>query len=388
MERKIHVAHLSSAHPRHDIRIFLKMCRSLVAHRFDATFVVADGKGDEIRDGVQILDAGASDGRGARMLHAPRRVLARALSLNADIYQLHDPELLPIALKLKRAGRCVIFDSHEDFPASILSKPYLHPAVRGVIAMAATTYERRVVARLDHVIAATPAIRDKFLAMGARSTDINNYPLTEELASTAGWEGRVPEVSYVGGVTRIRGLAEAVEAMGLTRSEARLNLVGPFGDRALKQEVMAKPGWTNVNEMGVLSRESVRGVLARSMAGLVTFLPEPNHVNAQPNKMFEYMSAEVPVIASHFPLWREIVEGADCGLCVDPEDSAAIALAVDYLVGHPDEARRMGENGRRAVLDRYNWPAEERKLIALYRNLIDADHRPADGTGPRPADLL
>jgi glycosyltransferase involved in cell wall biosynthesis len=370
MERKIHVAHLSSAHPRYDIRIFLKMCRSLVANDFGATFVVADGKGDEIKDGVQILDAGASRGRAARMIHAPHRVLARAMALDADIYQLHDPELLPIALKLKRLGRRVIFDSHEDFPASILSKPYIHPVVRGAIAVASAIYEKRVVSRLDHVIAATPAIRDKFLAIGARSTDINNYPLTEELASNAGWEERVPEVSYVGGVTRIRGLAEVVEAMSLTRSGARLNLVGPFSDQVLRQEVLTKPGWADVNEMGSLGRESVRGVLARSMAGLVTFLPEPNHVNAQPNKMFEYMSAEVPVIASHFPLWREIIEGADCGLCVDPEDPAEIALAIDRLVNHPDEARRMGENGRRAVLDRYNWPAEERKLIRLYRDMI------------------
>ncbi len=370
MERKIHVVHLSSAHPRYDIRIFLKMCRSLVANDFSATFVVADGKGDEVRDGVWILDAGASRGRAARMIHAPRRVLERALALDADIYQLHDPELLSIALALKRAGRTVLFDSHEDFPASILSKPYIHPVARGVIALGAETYEKMVVRRLDHVIAATPAIRDKFLGIGARSTDINNYPLTEELASNAGWEERAPEVSYVGGVTRIRGLAEAVEAMGLTRSGARLNLVGPFTDQALRQEVLAKPGWANVNDMGSLSRESVRSVLARSIAGLVTFLPEPNHINAQPNKMFEYMSAEVPVIASHFPLWREIIEGADCGLCVDPEDPTAIARAIDQLVKDPDGARRMGENGRRAVLDRYDWPAEERKLIGLYRALV------------------
>lgn len=378
MERKIHVAHLSSAHPRYDIRIFLKMCRSLVANDFSATFVVADGKGDEVRDGVRILDAGASRGRAARMIHAPRRVLERALALDADIYQLHDPELLSIALALKRGGRTVVFDSHEDFPASILSKPYIHPVARGVIALGAEMYEKRVVRRLDHVIAATPAIRDKFLAIGAPSTDINNYPLTEELASNAGWEERVPEVSYVGGVTRIRGLAEAVEAMGLTRSGARLNLVGPFTDQALRQEVVASPGWARVNDMGSLSRESVQAVLARSMAGLVTFLPEPNHINAQPNKMFEYMSAEVPVIASHFPLWREIIEGAGCGLCVDPEDPAAIARAVDQLVNDPDEARRMGENGRRAVLDRYNWPAEEQKLIGLYRALV-SDRIPAAG---------
>ena len=85
--------------------------------------------------------------------------------------------------------------------------------------------------------------------------------------------------------------------------------------------------------------------------------------------MFEYMSAGVPVIASHFPLWREIIEGNDCGLCVDPLDPAAIAKAIDYLVTHPQEAERMGRNGQRAVAERYNWKIEEAKLLQLYAGL-------------------
>jgi glycosyltransferase involved in cell wall biosynthesis len=82
------------------------------------------------------------------------------------------------------------------------------------------------------------------------------------------------------------------------------------------------------------------------------------------------MSAGIPVIASDFPLWREIVLGNQCGLCVDPMDPAAIAKAIDYLVAHPDEARQMGENGRRAVLERYNWSVEEAKLMDFYKKTL------------------
>jgi glycosyltransferase involved in cell wall biosynthesis len=89
--------------------------------------------------------------------------------------------------------------------------------------------------------------------------------------------------------------------------------------------------------------------------------------------MFEYMSAGVPVIASHFPLWREIIEGNQCGLCVNPHEPEQIAEAIDYLLGHPDEARRMGENGMRAVQDRYNWAIEERKLRKFYEGLRGTD---------------
>jgi glycosyltransferase involved in cell wall biosynthesis len=128
----------------------------------------------------------------------------------------------------------------------------------------------------------------------------------------------------------------------------------------------AEPGWRQVNEYGFVGRIEMRDILARSVAGVVTFLPEPNHIFAQPNKMFEYMSAGIPVIASDFPLWREIVAGNECGLLVDPQDPASIATAIDALVGDRALARRLGENGRRAVLERYNWSAEEKKLVDFY----------------------
>ncbi|MFG9891780.1 glycosyltransferase, partial [Pseudomonas aeruginosa] len=67
-----------------------------------------------------------------------------------------------------------------------------------------------------------------------------------------------------------------------------------------------------------------------------------------------YMSSGIPVIASNFPLWREIVEGSNCGICVDPLSPAAIAEAIDYLVSNPCEAAALGRNGQRAVNERYN----------------------------------
>ena len=110
--------------------------------------------------------------------------------------------------------------------------------------------------------------------------------------------------------------------------------------------------------------------MSRSVAGLVTLHPVINYLDALPIKMFEYMAAGIPVIASDFPLWREIVVGNQCGLCVDPMDPAAIARAIDHLAQHPDEACQMGENGRRAVLEKFNWAVEEKKLIQLYEDLL------------------
>lgn len=300
------------------------------------------------------------------MLRATRRVLRCAVAIDADIYHFHDPELLPIGLALKRRGKKVIYDAHEDLPRDILSKAYIHAALRRPIAAAANRVQRFVSRKIDRVITATPAIRDKFTHVGIPAIDINNFPLQGELEAEITWSSKKDEVCYVGGIAAIRGIRELITAMAMTKSGTRLNIAGTFQKQKLKIEVEALPGWSRVNALGFLSRDEVRDTLGRSVAGIVTFLPLPNHIDAQPNKMFEYMSAGIPVIASNFPLWREIVEGNECGLCVDPLAPKAIAAAIDQLVENPLLAKRMGENGRRAVVERYNWANEERKLLQIY----------------------
>ena len=346
------------------------MCCSLVASDYKVSLVVADGKSDELLNGIQIYDVGGSKGRRDRILNAPSRVLDKALELNADLYHLHDPELIPVGLKLRKDGKRVIFDCHEDAPRQMLSKPYLNRPTRWAISLGLRAYEAWACRQLDGVVAATPFIRDKFLKINSNTVDVNNYPILGELKSSSSWATKQSEVSYVGGIGKIRGISEVVEAMGQLRSSGRINLAGCFSDTSLESELRGQAGWQRVNPLGFVDRVGVRDVLARSMAGIVTFHPLPNHIHAQPNKMFEYMSAGIPVIASDFPLWREIIAGNDCGLLVDPLNPAAIAEAIDYLITHPKDAERMGLNGRRAVENLYNWKTESQKLIDFYGTII------------------
>jgi hypothetical protein len=128
-------------------------------------------------------------------------------------------------------------------------------------------------------------------------------------------------------------------------------------------------GWEKIRFLGWQSRNCIVSLLAEVRMGLVLFHPAPNHIDAQPNKLFEYMSAALPVIASDFPLWRRIIEGAGCGLLVDPLDPQAIANAIEYLLTHPSEAEAMGQRGREAVQKWYNWEPEAEKLVRFYDDL-------------------
>lgn len=365
------IVHFTSVHPRYDVRIFWKQCRTLAEAGFDITLVVADGKGDETKDGVKIVDAGRRQGgRVSRMVLAARKVVSVALALDADVYHFHDPELLPHSAKLIRAGKKVIFDSHEDFVADIQSKSYINKHLRSLVSVLYSAYERIAVKRINHVVAATPAIRMKFERMGIRCIDINNYPLKEEIDGAFTWDESRSSVCYIGAITSIRGVECLIDAMPHVNRNVCLDLVGPYTEPGLHGACQNRTGWKRVNDHGVVDRASVREVMKESLAGIVTFLPAPNHVDAQPNKMFEYMSAGIPVICSDFPLWKEIVQGHSCGLCVNPEDPSAIAAAINQLYADQEYAKSMGRNGWSAVLNKYNWTAEAPKLLALYKSVL------------------
>jgi hypothetical protein len=176
-------------------------------------------------------------------------------------------------------------------------------------------------------------------------------------------------VCYVGGIFLTRGAFSMVRALTHLPG-VRLLLCGRFEDAATETALRAEPGWAQVDYLGVLGREGVREVMARSRAGLVTLLPLPSYLDSLPIKMFEYMSASLPVIASDFPLWRDIVQRHACGLCVDPSDPSAVAQAIRQVLDDPAAAQAMGRAGREAVHAHYHWPRAEAELLALYRSLL------------------
>lgn len=334
------------------------------------SLVVADGRGDALHDGVRIFDVGRPPSRLERMFTTARLVTQRAAQLNPDLAQLHDPELLLHVHPLRQHGALVLFDAHEDVPRQLLDKPYLGRVSARLLSRLYATFERHVCRRLDGLIAATPHIAQHLARIHPRTITLANYPRLEEFASPA-----VPctlrrSVCYVGNISAIRGIRQLVQACALLQSPARLSLVGEFSEPELAHEMRKLPGWARVDALGHQGRGAVAYQMQRAFAGVVTLLPTPSYREALPVKMFEYMAAGIAVIASDFPRWREIIERHECGLCVDPNNPAAIAAAIDALANDPERAQRMGANGRRAVERHYHWGIEENKLVQFYSSLL------------------
>ncbi|HLW51625.1 MAG TPA: glycosyltransferase [Candidatus Angelobacter sp.] len=379
-ERKTpRVVQMTSAHRALDARIFHKISKSLARSGYEV-ILVAGHEQDENIDGVHVAAVPKSRDRLRRMTVNLLNVYKRALQLDGDIYHFHDPELMPMGLLLRLRGKRVIYDAHEDLPRTVSYKDYIPRFMHKLVAGGAEKFELFAARRFTAVIAATPPIAERFYGINPNTVVVHNFPILEEIPSsqTHSWEKRDAAIAYVGGISRERSIFEILQALSHLnpQRDCRLALAGWFSPQELKSEIESLPGSGRVDWLGMLSRREIADLLARVRAGIVLFHDMPNLTNSKPTKLFEYMCAGIPVVASDFPLWREIVAGERCGLLVDPLKPAEIAGAISYLLDHPREAEAMGRRGRRAAERLFNWKSEEKTLLDLYQSILQPHELP------------
>jgi glycosyltransferase involved in cell wall biosynthesis len=375
MRARYHILHLSSAHTP-DVRIFDKEARTLAAAGH-AVEVWARHPQAEVREGVRIRPVPPPRSRLHRMAFVPAWIMRECLRLRADFHHLHDPELLPMGMLLALTGRRVVYDVHEDLPGSIRTKEWIALPLRRLVASAAWLLERTAMGLLAGFAPATPAIARRFPR--DRTQVVQNLPRFEEFTRHDGVRAPAGDrviFAYVGALTELRGAIQMLDALALTPAHFHLVIMGEMSPAGLLERLSAHPAWGKVTYLGQRPRADATRLLMTAHAGLVLFHPAPNHTEAQPNKLFEYMAAGLPVIASHFPLWRDLIEGAGCGWLVDPLDSAAIASAMRAVADDPRTATAMGVRGRNAVQTRLNWTAEGAGLVRFYERLAADDQRP------------
>jgi glycosyltransferase involved in cell wall biosynthesis len=367
------IVHLTSAHAALDVRIFHKECRSLARAGYEV-LTLGNHACTDIIDGVKLRGLGDSGGRIHRMTIKLLGICREAFRADGDAYHFHDPELLMAGLILRAAGKRVVYDIHEDLPRDVLSKTYIAKPIRKPLMWIVERVENSAARRMSGLVAATPAIANRFYGINGDTVIVNNYPILDEFTPLANfkWESRAPAVTFIGGIAVERGIREMLAAMDLLPRTlgAKLALGGWFWEEALRADLVATPQWEHVNWHGLLDRKGIAFLLTRVRAGLVLYHQQVGREVAQPTKLFEYMAAGIPVIASDFPLWRKIIEDAGCGLLVNPLDVAAIADAIERLITNPTEAEAMGQRGRQAAERHFNWANEEQILLSFYSSLL------------------
>jgi glycosyltransferase involved in cell wall biosynthesis len=363
------VVHLSSVHDPFDTRLFYKECQSLRQAGYEVVLVAAH-EASEVVDGVRIRAVPRPANRFQRFFRTTFQAARAAWAEKPDLIHIHDPELLPFAQLLRLLGRRVIYDMHENVPKDLRTKPWIPAPLRGVVAVIYARVERVLLHRIPVILAETSYERD--YPWLPDSVTVLNLPLTAQLLAIEEEPYRRATVGYIGLVSPHRGSRVTIRALkrleedgvevgwecvGRISAECREEAERELGARAqIRGPLRPAEGWA---------------IMARCHIGLAVLESIPNHVESYPTKLFEYMAMGLPVVTSDFPLYREVIETAGCGLCVDPEDAEAVAAAIRWLIEHPAEARAMGERGRAAVRARYNWAAEAEKLLSFYDQILN-----------------
>lgn len=369
------ICHLTSVHPITDIRIFEKECSSLAANGFDVTLIACGETAfEDIKNGVKRISLFVPvNNRLNRIRQRSKAVYKKALEVDAEIYHFHDPELIPTGLKLRRKGKKVIYDSHEDVPNQILSKEWIPFYLRKIISLVYAKYERLKLKKMNALISVTPSLTYRLKKLNPNTIEITNYPLIEEIQPDNRKWGK--SICFTGGGIAKQWMhANVIKALDSTDG-ITYEIAGNI-DEAYFRELAKLKSWSKVNLIGKIPFNQVRTFISNSSVGIAL-----NDYNANVGfkmgslgntKLFEYMQAGTPVICTDFILWKEIIEKYNCGICVNPRDISEISNAIQYLFYNPKIAKKMGNNGRNAINNSLNWRSQEIKLIKLYNILIES----------------
>lgn len=361
---KSRICHLTSVHSRYDARIFLKECRSLASVGHEVVLVVVDGLPDEVREGVTIIGVEKTKGRAGRMWYSTRSLLEKALSLNADLYHLHDPELLLVARQLKKAGKKVIFDAHEDIAKQLLLKKYIPLLLRRLISIAYIRYEQRTVRLIDGVVTATQGQVVGFNKSARRIEKVENFAICSKFPERD-LNFSMIRILHAGALTVDRGLHNMVRLANALREDEQLVFAGQL-ERGTSIATLSPAKY-----LGILPYEELVHEYAKANLGLILYNPVGQYGMATAVKLYEYMAAGLPVIVPDHGEWPSLIRGLKCGIAVDVGDTSAQVQAIDWIRSNPKEASEMGRNGRRFALQHASWESAFEKLNRFYKVILD-----------------
>ncbi|WP_214854104.1 glycosyltransferase [Exiguobacterium sp. s166] len=293
------------------------------------------------------------------------RMTRAARKRNYDIMHANDLNTLPQAISAARGAK-IVYDSHE-----VQTDRTGYGKGQGGL-------ERHLLRFVDQTMVENETRADYHLALyGERPAVLHNYPFYQETVPEArplrqelGIDENEPILLYQGGIQEGRGLGRLIEAMPLIRNGTLLFI----GDGKIKPELQRLAAASSERErihfMDKVPLDQLPSYTAAATVGFqvlqnVCF----NHYSASSNKLFEYMSALVPVVAADLPEIRRVVETEAVGLIVDVESPQAIAAAVNQIVEEDGLRQAMKERTKQAR-QKYNWDKEKDRLLTVYHELV------------------
>ena len=369
------ICEISSMHPWADDRVFERACTGFAREGHDVTYIVTH-KGSPKINGVKFKGIKPRTGISRRLISSFEATIM-ALKTDADVYHFHDPDLLPFILILKLFGKKVIYDIHENYIVRFQQwgMPWLTIKVLTFLFRA---LENNVIRFLDGIIVTTQTMGDMFQRYARQTLVVRNVVDVDRLKGVNLDEPKYPypDLLISGTNSPARNCREAVMALKFLKDkapEAKLRFVGNYDPEGYAEDLK-----TLAKEIGVEENLILEGMVpwgknfervARSRIGCVFYEHNDNNQVTTPNRLYEYMFCGIPILAEDFPELRKVVEEIDCGVLVNSSSPESIAEGAMKLLNDPERAKQMGQNGRKAVLEKYNFQHEMDAMIDMFSKL-------------------
>jgi glycosyltransferase involved in cell wall biosynthesis len=365
-----------NAHPADDARVFHRTCVGLADAGYEVHLFAVSPKEDVYCDrNVFIHPLKECESRRERFARRSR-VARMAADLNPDLFHVHEPELLGSVIAVSDS-RPVIYDVHESYLDIIEERSWIPQLMKSFFKLGWDWWERKLVRHCAGVVVVTESIGRRYYGLHKKVKIVPNYPDLVGIDNVQRLDQDRLTCVFVGVLAHYSGLPQIFEALAVLKKRG---LTVPLALAGWPESNKYLPSlWDAADRLGVRDLVTYHGALSKREAilfqckgsiALVLYQPIPNCVAGLPNKLVESMALGLPVVFSDFPNYREVAGVSGAGIAVDPTKPERIADAIEFLVRNPAIARQMGEAGRQAVRERFNWNVEKRKLLDLYRDIL------------------
>lgn len=369
---KIKICHISSAHNVFDDRIFFKECSSL-SETYEV-HVIAIGEKDEAANGVTVHAFKRNSSRFYRFFLLQIKLLLKSFKVGAKVYHFHDPDLIFFGLFQKLMGKKVIYDMHELVYYQINDKEWLGTGViKKIVSSVYLTFEKIGVRCFDKIVIAEDGywnyVKEKHSKHINKFVAIRNFSIYELIKNTpepVKTERSKRILVYAGGLTKIRGIREIVEAVQPIEN-IEFRVLGGWENEGYKMECEQADKNKKMNYIGLVKMNQVYSHLKMADIGIANLYHKPNYLTSLPIKAFEYMASGLPIIMSDFPYW--ITTFNQCALFVDPMNPEDIREKIELLLSDHELSRRLADSGKKLVLEKYTWEEESKVLLEHYHKL-------------------
>ncbi|PEH49532.1 glycosyltransferase [Enterococcus faecium] len=368
----------SSVHTWSDARIYSKEAKSLANNGKQVTFMAIDS--DVPKEKVDHL----------HMIYLPpkRRLLRftnwfkiynQMKKSDNKYFHFHDPELLIVALCLRikfKKNIVIIYDMHEHLPSALRTKDWIPSIFRNRLSLIIEKTEKFLIRYCDCILFAEESYKKNYISFNLVKEDIYNFPMLEPSISeeSNNQKKETIDLIYVGALTEQRGLFNMLHLISYIHKKEgqkyHLHLVGDMNtDKVNVQQFIRKHDLENVTHIyGRKKYEDLWNLYNYVDIGLCLLHPTPNNINSKSTKLFEYMAASLPIIASNFPIYQ-FIERYNCGYTENINDYPSLYKTIKQIEESKSLKEQLAINGKKLYEDVYNWKNEEIKLLNIYKKL-------------------